>query len=157
MTALNILDQPLRTEAAPYGIVSYELAGDVATAEAILASWDGRAKLYAAFGLGLDFLFMLTYSSTIALACIWASRSARMPLVLIRTGVLLAWGQWLAAVFDAIENSALLTMLMRAPIAPWPEVATSFALAKFALISLGLTYAMGGLILFLIRSWRRSA
>ena len=36
MVAMWLLDQPLRTAAAPHGIVSFELAGDVPTAQAIL-------------------------------------------------------------------------------------------------------------------------
>lgn len=154
MIVFNALDQPLRTDSAPSGIVSYELAGDVATAESILGSWDVRARLYAAFGLGLDFLFMLTYSSTIGLACIWAARSPRMSVVLVRMGVLLAWGQWLAALLDAIENSALLVLLLKTVAAPWPQIAAFCAVVKFTLILLGLIYSFGGLILFLVNRQR---
>jgi hypothetical protein len=52
----------LRTAAAPNGIVSYELAGNIKPAAEILASWDARAQLFAAFGLVLDYLFMTAYA-----------------------------------------------------------------------------------------------
>ena len=38
MVALNSLGQPLQTDAAPAGIISYEFAGDVDTAQEILDS-----------------------------------------------------------------------------------------------------------------------
>ena len=48
----RVLDQPLRTPAAPNGIVSFELAGTPAQAEAMLSSWSQEGKFFAAFGLG---------------------------------------------------------------------------------------------------------
>jgi hypothetical protein len=53
----QVLDQPMRTPAAPAGIVSFELAGNTDKAGAMLASWNAGARLNAAFGLGFDFLF----------------------------------------------------------------------------------------------------
>ena len=61
----RVLDSPLRTAAAPNGIVSYELAGNIKPAAEILGSWDARAQLFAAFGLGLDYLFMPAYALTL--------------------------------------------------------------------------------------------
>jgi hypothetical protein len=155
MIIFNFLDQPLRTDSAPNGIISFELARNMATAKSILDSWDVRAGMYAAFGLGLDFLFMVIYSSTIALACIWVTRSPHLPPILGRIGILLAWGQWLAAVFDATENSALLVLLLKTVAAPWPQIATFCALVKFSLILLGLAYALGGLISSLVNLYRQ--
>ena len=91
---------PLITAAAPYGIISYELAGGVIEAEAILASWDAVGRAHAAFSLGFDFLFMLAYSTTIALACLWAADVlAARSWPLVSFGVPLTWGAWLAGVF----------------------------------------------------------
>ena len=53
-----ILDRPLRTPAAPQGIVSYELAGTLPRAQEILASWGERGRLFAGVGLGLDYLYL---------------------------------------------------------------------------------------------------
>ncbi len=65
----QVLDMPMRTVSAPQGIISYELAGNLSNAQAIIASWDARARLHAALGLGLDFLFMPVYAITISLSC----------------------------------------------------------------------------------------
>ena len=59
---LNMIGQPLITTAAPAGIVSFELAGTNAHAQLILDFWDTRAKQFAAFSLGFDYLYMLAYA-----------------------------------------------------------------------------------------------
>lgn len=57
-----------------YDIVRLEMAGTVARAEAILASWgaEGRRRMRA--GLGYDDVFLIAYSTALTLACLWASR-----------------------------------------------------------------------------------
>ena len=145
MAVLNVVDSPLKTGVAPQGIVSYELAGNVSAARAILDSWNPQARVYAGFSLGFDFLFMVLYSTTIAYACTWVSggwRGKRRSLASV--GLLLAWGQWVAGLFDAVENGALWVMLAAAPAAPWPQIARWCATVKFALVLLGLAYAIVG-------------
>ena len=149
MILLNIVGGPLITPAAPYGIVSFELAGNVTEASEILDSWDSNARLHAAFSLGFDYVWMLFYSTTIGLGCIWAAevlRQRRWPLA--KLGVPLAWGQWLAAIFDAIENIALALILFGSLAIPWPQVARWCAIFKFALIFFGMVYAFLGLVAY---------
>jgi hypothetical protein len=151
MVLLNMEGKPMITPAAPLGIVSYELAGSVTKAQEILASWNQQAQLSAAFSLGLDYVFMLAYSSAIGLACIWtADALRRRGLPLASIGAPLAWGLWLAAVFDAIENVALVVILFGTLQTPWPEVARWCAIVKFSLIFLGLVYAFFGLVVSMV-------
>ena len=143
MAALNIAGAPMTTDAAPYGIVSYELAGNVAGAQAILDSWDQDARLAAAFNLGLDYLFMPAYAFTISLACLWAGevlKQRNWPLAF--AAIALAWGQWLAAGLDALENLALTRVLLTGATSPWPEMAAWCASIKFGIIALGILYAL---------------
>ena len=147
MYILNLAGAPLITSAAPTGIVSYELAGNPLNSEQILSSWNQTARLHAAFSLGLDYLFMVVYAAAISLGCIWAVeviRSRSWPLASL--GVVLAWGQWLAAILDAVENIALTWILLNPVISPWPEIARWCATIKFALIFLGLVFALYGLV-----------
>lgn len=141
MVAMALLDQPIKNARARLGIVSFELAGDVPTAQAIVDSWDARARSVAGVGLGLDYLFMLAYSTTLALACLWATaRFGRRGSALAAIGVPLAVGQWLAALCDAVENFALIRILVDGARDPWPGVAWWAAIPKFVLVALGITY-----------------
>jgi hypothetical protein len=142
MGVLTVQGGPLKTEEAPLGIVSYELARDVPGAREILDSWAPRARVHAGFNLGLDFLFLALYSTTIGLACVGVARSLYpRHRTLASAGWPLAWAQWLAALLDIVENTALLAMLVDAPAAPWPAVAWWCAVPKFAIVFLGLAYA----------------
>jgi hypothetical protein len=142
MVVLNVSGGPLTTGAAPQGIVSFELAGSVSRIRHILDSWDEAAQLRAAFSLGLDFLFLVAYSTTIGFACLWAAGVARArEWPLAGAGIPLAWGQWLAALLDALENVALLIMLFGSVAEPWPQIARWCAVPKFVLVFVGLLYA----------------
>jgi hypothetical protein len=131
-------------------IVDFELAGSVAKSSAIIGAWDTLARLQTCFNLGFDYLYMPVYSTTIALACVMGagvvSRSGWKNL-----GVLLAWGLWLAAIFDAVENYALLTMMYGSPADPYPMVAAFCAICKFSLILLGLLYAAVSLVIYIVK------
>ncbi len=132
---------PLTTQAVPQGIVSFEFAGTVIRAREILDSWSPAAQLRAAFIQGLDFLFLLVYSTTIGLSCTWAAGVLHdRHRSLSSWGPLLAWGQWLAAGFDAFENIALVVLLFGGLASPWPQIAWICAAVKFALIFIGLVY-----------------
>jgi len=151
MFILNRVGAPLITSAAPAGIVSYELAGNTTNSEQILSSWNEAAKLHAAFSLGLDYLFMVIYAAAISLGCVWAVeviRSRGWPLASL--GVILAWGQWLAAMFDAVENLALTNILFSSVVSPWPEIARWCAILKFTLIFVGLVFTLYGLTVGII-------
>jgi hypothetical protein len=158
MAVFNATGAPLNTPTAPFGIVSFELAGTPERAGAILASWDAGARERAAFGLGLDYLFMPLYAAAISTACLWAGRvlqGRRFPLA--RLGAGLAAAVWLAAGLDALENLALARLLFAGPAPAWPQAAWACAAVKFALIFLGLVYAfLGAAVRFLPVQERQS-
>ncbi|MDX9990706.1 MAG: hypothetical protein RBS68_01535 [Anaerolineales bacterium] len=139
----NGLDQPLRTSAAPAGIVSYELAGSPAAAGAMLASWDEAARLAVAFGLGLDFLFMPIYATALSLAILLAADRRRSQ-SWIALGKFLAWGAFLAAGLDVVENISLLRILLDGPNSGLPQLAAGCAALKFVFLILGVGYALLG-------------
>lgn len=145
MLVLRRIDVPLRTSAAPQGIVSFEFAGNSATAQRILATWDAPARVYAAFSLGFDYLFMPAYASALALACQlarepWRVRSRRLG----QWGAGLALAQFGAALFDGVENLGLWRVLTGAAGDAWPRLAAICAAIKFVLIVLGLVYGLIG-------------
>lgn len=140
---------PLQTSAAPAGIVSFELAGSETQARAILAAWDAQARSFAEYSLRLDFLFLVGYSTTLGLACLWADSVIRARGLPLQFGLPLAWAMWLAALFDALENIALLVVLHGQPQSPWPQIAHWSAIQKFTLILIGLVYVLFGALVWL--------
>lgn len=135
----------LTTDAAPAGIISFELAGTVEHAEAIMQSWEMREHVLAAFGLGLDYLFLIAYSTFFGLACLAAGDAARaggskMSILAIP----LAWGQWVAGGLDAVENVALISLLTGSNWPSWPPLAWFCSSFKFALIGAALIYIVWG-------------
>lgn len=147
MVMMNLVGARLETEAAPNGIISFELAGNPEISLKILGSWDELARQKAAFSLGLDYLFMVVYSTTIGLGCILAGRALDVrEISLAKAGIPLAWGQWTAAGFDAIENFGLILILFRGDAQLWSPLARWCAILKFSLIFLGIAYSFLGLV-----------
>jgi hypothetical protein len=79
------------------------------------------------------------------MAILWLADSLKLQGRALSLAVWLAWGQWLGAALDAVENGALLIMLVGEAATPWPQVAFSTAAAKFALLGLGLLYVLAAL------------
>lgn len=150
MTLLfNLTGGALQTTAAPAGIISYEFAGNVANAQMMIASWGEHGRLVAALGLGLDFLYPLVYASAISLACVWAAERVqpKSPAV-AKWGIRLAWGAWLAALLDYVENVALVLLLLGSTAVILPPLAFICAAIKFLLILAGIFYVLAAWLLF---------
>lgn len=146
LVAFGWLGAPLTTAEAPQGMVSFQLARTPQRVQSLLASWDARTQLVAAFCLGLDYLFMPAYALAISLADRWAGQTLRRrgwPLAGL--GVPLVWGVWLAALLDALENAAQAAMLFGNPNPFLPGFTWFVALIKFGLVFIGLAYAFFGL------------
>ena len=141
----RLLDQPLRTDAAPNGIVSFELAGDLNTSQSIIESWDSTAWLYAAFGLGFDYLFMPAYALALCLGLLLAMQAKADWYASL--AIWLGWGVLAAALFDAVENYALWRVLITGAFSPFPQLAAFCATVKFILLIVGLATALAGSVL----------
>ena len=70
MAALSCFDTHLKTKAAPNGIVSYEFAGNLLTAQNMIKSWGDTGQIYAGLSMGLDYLFLIVYAFTMGLGCV---------------------------------------------------------------------------------------
>lgn len=146
---LAAVNAPLVGPEAPYGIVSYELAGSAARAEAILASWSAEARAWAMLSLGLDYLYLLVYAAWLSLSAL--RLSAPLGSGWRRAGAALAWAVLAAAPLDALENHALVQQIASSASPAWARLAWWCAVPKFALAWLALAYLVvaGGL-----RAWR---
>lgn len=166
----RVLDQPLRTDISPNGIVSFELARTPQQAQAIVDVWKGRIVVYsdgehanamaippgepflyhevpminAAFGLGLDYLFMPLYAFALAFGTLLVAQKHQGWIHSL--AVLAGYGAFLAALFDAVENYSLLKVLLGAYQAGFPAIAAICASIKFGLLIFGLLAGVTGWI-----------
>ena len=156
----RVLDKPLRTSTAPNGIVSFELAGSVEQARAITDEWKSFSLLlssvagqsnpdvvnipyaFAAFGLGIDYLFMPVYAFALAFGTLLAVHKHSGWLKSL--GAVAGYGAFAAALFDAIENYALFQILLYRIHSPYPELAYYCASIKFGLLIFGIVFALVG-------------
>jgi hypothetical protein len=159
MVIMNVIGSPLITPSAPSGIVSFELAFSPSHAQKIISSWSPDSQLRAAFIQGLDFLFPLVYSAALGLGCLMTANLLNTwgkPLTGL--GVPLAWGLVVAAMFDYIENIALVAILFGKVQSPFPEIAGICAVIKFTIIIISICYLLYGLVIRMFSSAaRRSA
>jgi len=88
---------------------------------------------------------MPSYAFAIALACLLAGNQLRRRFATL--GAWLGWGAFLAAIFNTIENIGLWHSLLGPVAAPWSAVSFWFAILKFVLILLGISYGLIGWIL----------
>lgn len=140
---LGIINGPLRPSSSRIGIVCLELAGSVEKARTIVDSWGRRGVRKATYGVYLDFPFLIVYATAIGLACVSLAEATWSPASLpARIGVILAWGLWVAALLDAIENVALLRILQGSEAIYWPPIARWCAVPKFVLILVGVIYVV---------------
>ena len=142
---MRFFDTPLRNDVAPNGIVSFELAKQLSVSESIINSWDTHARTSAGMSMGFDFLFLIIYASFIAILMHKLNEIVWKNTKFYKLGILLTWGVLLAAIFDAIENSALMQLLLGDLQQTWTSIAFYFASMKFVLLILG--------VLFIVVSW----
>lgn len=148
MMGLHGLGEPLKTEVAPRGILSLQFAGELAVAQRMVESWGPKDQVYAGLNLGLDYLFLVLYASAISLGCVLVGRSlSGRAGSLWPAAIVLAWAQYGAALFDCVENYALIHVLLGAERAMWPAVARWCAVPKFLIVGAGLMYLLVGAIL----------
>lgn len=151
MTAWLVwMDQALVTDAAPNGIVSFELARIFARSAAILESWSDHAQSVAMLVQGADYLYLLVYPA-------WFSLSADMLGTRLggswqRIGLAISWLVLLAIPLDAIENYALIQQLLYGPSAFHAALAWWCAVPKFALVGLAASFVVPGMAVLLMRS-----
>ncbi len=155
MGVLGKISKPLSIpDVAPNGIISLEFAGNSARAKAIVAAWRNKGVLQNAnLVQWLDFLYIAAYSTTLSLACIWSTKLlSGFDSAWLSTGLVLAWGQWLAALLDVIENLTLFPFLYRdvEDKAVWAQVAAFCAVLKFSLIITGLLYVAISLVALVV-------
>ena len=143
---------PLKTDAAPSGVVSFELAGKLSLAQEMVKSWGALGQVYAGVNIGFDFVYIITYVIAIGLGCVIVARGGFLTSV----GNILAWAMFAAGLFDCIENYNLIQVLLgfgqetNAMLAQW------CAMVKFTIVGLGLAYFFIGGAIVLVKKIRKT-
>jgi hypothetical protein len=146
LAIFQVLDKELPTDAAPNGILSFELAGNPETARAITDSWKHmRLWLGAASSLGIDYVFMPIYALALAFGSLLAMH--RHEGWIRSLGAVAAYAGFAAATFDAVENYALLRVLLGEVQSSYPAIAAFCAILKFGLILFGALYGLAAWLL----------
>ncbi|MCK5096596.1 MAG: hypothetical protein KAR45_00755, partial [Desulfobacteraceae bacterium] len=92
--------------------------------------------------------FLIVYAFTIGLGCVLTGEKLSEKFASANIiGSILAWGLIIAAFLDAIENYALIKILVGSVEGFWLTIAWVCAAPKFALVGLGLLYIICGTIL----------
>jgi len=157
LLGMQITGAPLKTEIASGGIITFELVGTLAGSQGIIDSWQGPALVWAGVNMGLDFLFLVLYGITIALACLMiADRKPANLAFLTVIGKWLAVGVIFAALLDVIENVALIMLLTGSKSEFLPQLARGVAIPKFGLVFLALLYVVSASLIDRMNKYDRS-
>jgi len=152
----EIWDEPLKSSGIN-GILSFELVGSPLRAQEITDTWKqvslalsntGQANpdivnvpyLFASFGLGIDYLFMVMYAFALGFGTLLAAN--RHGGWLKSLGAVAGYGAFIAACLDGVENYALFQILLGKVFSPYPEIAFYCASIKFSFLILGLLYGI---------------
>jgi hypothetical protein len=139
--------QPLATDE----IVHFELAKNLSVADKIIHDWITYAKLnHAILSIYLDFLFIVFYTSGLAVTCIYLGRLSGHE-ILMRAGKFFTYLLVIAGVCDIIENIAMLKSLQGAATRWSVLLAYDMAFTKFSIVILSALYIAICLVFRLLR------
>ncbi len=132
----SIWGRVLIHEDAPLGILSFEFMWNQAGVERVMGPWSDtvrRAMLYINL---VDFIYMITYSTTLATAALLIRRKAGALGLkqLAKLGIMVAWFAWFAAGFDVIENLVGFPILLGHAAMPWAAIMGMAAGIKFLIL-----------------------
>ncbi|MDQ3815870.1 MAG: DUF3376 domain-containing protein, partial [Armatimonadota bacterium] len=131
-------------------LVDLERAGRADIARDILRIWGTVGQRWAILNVGIDFLIIPLYSTTLALACVIVADMLgidRWPVFWRNMVYVLAATQWLAGLLDVVENYALIRMLLFDEVTDrQARVAHVGATIKSLLRGLGIAFVILGLL-----------
>ena len=139
--ALQVIGAPLVGPDTPLGIVSLQFVADPVRAAALVAGWGEAGRVLAVRHLLLDLVFPIAYAAAIAAVARGATERwrARGHGALRRVGPMLVRAAAAAAVFDLIENAAMLATLGGRGGAWSSRLTVAMAVPKFALLAAAVT------------------
>lgn len=150
LIAIGIIDTSLRNTVSAYGIVSFEFCGFTASCEATVAQWSVLEQKLAMLLLGIDYLFLLLYPGLIFIALLLAAN--RLPASWQRLNLLFAKVCVGISLADAVENYALIQILLTESAGSYGIIASCFALLKFFLFAVSLIWLIFIYLKYVVRA-----
>lgn len=138
LVLINVLGLPLRTGAAPAGIVSLQLATGPEAAAAILDSWSAVPRARLLWAHGLDVLLPVAYALAIRAV---AARTAATIGAAHAAPRIAGSAALLAAVADQVENVAMGITILAVPTTAGVTVTLVAAVVKWGALALALVAA----------------
>ena len=133
----SIWGQVLIHKDAPLGILSFEFMWSAAGVERVMGPWSDSVRRAMLHINVIDFIYMITYSTTLATAALLIRRKAGALGLkqLAKLGIMVAWFAWFAAGFDVIENLVGFPILLLDNVAmPWAAIMSIAAGIKFLIL-----------------------
>lgn len=131
---MQLLNASLITSESPAGILSLQFSPYYSTTAVVLENWTPRQKLLAMFGLGFDYLYMVSYSATIFLGLMTVA--SNVPEKMKASTLFLTGFTWLAGGLDAAENYFHMQLVLTSIVDRYAWPATICATMKFLIIAI---------------------
>ena len=144
---MSIVDAFLKTPVTPYGIISFEFCGFTLSCQSALESWKNSGQLFAMLSLGLDYLFLVLYPALIATGLVLMTSKLTGTLTAINKMVIFSCV--VISLCDAIENYALIQIILSQAENSNGMIAAIFASIKFALLGIAVLW----LLFVALRYW----
>jgi hypothetical protein len=140
----------------PEGLWNLVLSGDPQTAHWILSTWEAAgAAPMAFFTAGIALLWLAALSTTLSFGCVWSAQQSPSG-VWLRSGLVMAWAQWVGAILGAVSVVATLAILRGSLTWPWLLTARWCQILDSVIFGLGLLYAAAGAVVMVAAPLRRT-
>lgn len=156
LTLFFIFNESALKASSGYGVLDLELAWTPGTINRIFAAWGPSEIRYQVFAHRLDFAYLVCYGVFAALCVLLLAR--RLDGRLQSIGFFFVLAPPLAALFDALENAFLLSMMYRRvgfrPSSP--ALASTCASFKIAFLGATLSFLFMAVLLLLLKSSKKT-
>jgi hypothetical protein len=154
LTLFFIINEHVLRASSGYGVLDFELVWNRGMAHRILRAWGTSNVRYEIFAHHIDNLYLVVYALFAALCILLIAR--RLKGRLQEIGFFFVLAPVLAAIFDAMENVFLLSMMRRGiPVGrASPALASLCATFKIAFLGATLSFIFIAGILLLVKRFR---
>ena len=154
MFAVMSVDKYLQNTTSPHGILDFEFAKTSQRAFYILQDWGITGQKYAAFSLGIDYLFLVFYTLFFMISVYKVAENNHFLVGKLALPFSLLF--LTAGIYDALENYFLLSIIVEKASSQTPLYAYISAASKFVSIAIGLAFLTAALLWKVLKKLSRT-